>query len=101
MNLYKGPQDVLSDINKLKDTFAKETEDCSLKSKDLLLSQECEKLVFKSLEHLLITASMTSNSEKRNSQERINYLEQQLNLKKQDMLQQELSQANKMEEIQT
>ena len=51
---YAEPQDLLDDINELKIEFHNQTELSNFKNKELILSQECERLTFKGMEMLYI-----------------------------------------------
>ena len=82
MNQYKTPQDFLQDINKMKQEYLSQVSYSTFKNKELILSQECERIVFKGMENLFMNNSNSYSSEKRHLTERVNYLEQQLSAKK-------------------
>jgi UDP-N-acetylglucosamine transferase subunit ALG13 len=73
---FKNPQDLMADINKLKTEFLEETKGSTFKQKELVLSQECERLVFKGMEKLYISCNNVNEGEKRQLTEKLNYLEQ-------------------------
>ena len=83
LNAYKGPQEILDDINELKQQFLNCTSRSKFKNKELILSQECERLTFKAMEHLYMSLQNNVNGEKRQLEERVNYLEQQIQSNKQ------------------
>lgn len=78
MNQFKTPQDLMQDMNQLKQDFASAAPESGCKDRELAFSQECERLVFKGMEHLYINASNSSQGEKRHLTEQVTFLEQQL-----------------------
>lgn len=53
-NKYQCPSDLMADITQLKNDFGKSS-DSRCKERELIFSQECEKLVFKGMESLYIS----------------------------------------------
>jgi hypothetical protein len=56
MNQFTNPQDFLASITELKKEFKTKTEGSVYSGKELILSQECERVVFKGMEHLFMNA---------------------------------------------
>lgn len=92
----------MQDITALKQDFQKTADpETRCKDQELLLSQECERLVFKGMEHLYINATNSAQGEKRHLTEKIMYLEQQLQTHKSEALKSESSYSIKMSEIES
>lgn len=77
-NQFTSPQDLMEAVSKMKKDFLEELKDVSIKNKELLLSQECERIVFKGMDYIFMTLQNQLQCDKRQFDEKINYLEGQI-----------------------
>lgn len=62
-------------VDKMKKEFLEELKSSNFKNKELLLSQECERIVFKGMENIFQNQQNLLQREKRQFDEKVTYME--------------------------